>query len=298
MESLIQVRFTPLLLGVTCSPHIAFLKGPATPEEADAFLSAHKPSSATEVPSGWLWVEPDSAKAAKQFHHEARSEAEDKFLAEGAAVVERLTNRCAEIKTTAPVRANKAKGIQSQKQLREEAHERFNTEVKELAFKHNILTGKWLFYVGEEGIDAVWSKIFKAVALADGALIKTGAVHCAKTAYTRKDRVICVYCDNSWDKEAVGRVFRVLVEDLGLSDANTLLGIDSKHESGIRSSLWTKHDFMTKDEIDAALAAKSKAKAAPKKTLEDEIKSGAAEGFDPVSDSDEGEPAPKKAKKA
>lgn len=55
---------------------------------------------------------------------------------------------------------------------------------------------------------------------------------------------------------------------------------------------------MTKDEIDAALAANSKAKAAPKKTLEDEIKSGAAEGFDPVSDSDEGEPAPKKAKKA
>ncbi len=74
------------------------LKGPATPEEADAFLSAHKPSSATEVPSGWLWVEHDSAKAAEQFHHEARSEAEDKFLAKGAAVVERLTNRCTEIK--------------------------------------------------------------------------------------------------------------------------------------------------------------------------------------------------------
>ncbi len=33
------------------------------------------------------------------------------------------------------MRANKAKGIQSQKQLREEAHERFNAEVKELAFE-------------------------------------------------------------------------------------------------------------------------------------------------------------------
>lgn len=37
-----------------------------------------------------------------------------------------------------------------------------------------------------------------------------------ETADTRKDRVICVYCDNSWDKEAVGRVFKVLVQDLSL----------------------------------------------------------------------------------
>lgn len=81
-------------------------------------------------------------------------------------------------------------------------------------------------------------------------------------------RVICVYCDDSWDREAVGKVFKVLVEDLNLvsgaykvsflrstyrprarsshvtvpiqCDANTILGIDSKHASGIRSSLWVK----------------------------------------------------------
>lgn len=45
--------------------------------------------------------------------------------------------------------------------------------------------------VGEEGIDAVWSKIVKAVALADGALIKTGAVHCAKVSCSPGD-------SNSW----------------------------------------------------------------------------------------------------
>lgn len=80
--------------------------------------------------------------------------------------------------------------------------------------------------------------------------------------------MICVYCDDSWDREAVGKVFKVLVEELNLvssaykvsslgrfsaprgesshknkrmqCDANTILGIDSKHASGIRSSLWVK----------------------------------------------------------
>lgn len=59
--------------------------------------------------------------------------------------------------------------------------------------------------------------------------------------------VICVYCDDSWDKEGVKAAFVALVKDLGLvsqaykCDANTILGIDSKHPSKIKSSLYGKN---------------------------------------------------------
>lgn len=59
-----------------------------------------------------------------------------------------------------------------------------------------------------------------------------------------------------------------------------------------------QNDFMTKEEIDEVFARASKAKSAPKKTLEQEVSSGAADGFDPVSDSEDEEPVRKKAKKA
>lgn len=59
-----------------------------------------------------------------------------------------------------------------------------------------------------------------------------------------------------------------------------------------------QHDFMTKEDIDEVFARASKAKSAPKKTLEQEVSSGAADGFDPVSDSEDEEPVRKKAKKA
>lgn len=54
---------------------------------------------------------------------------------------------------------------------------------------------------------------------------------------------------------------------------------------------------MTKEEIDEVFARASKAKSAPKKTLEQEVSTGAADGFDPVSDSEDDEPVRKKAKK-
>lgn len=59
-----------------------------------------------------------------------------------------------------------------------------------------------------------------------------------------------------------------------------------------------QNDFMTKEEIDESLARGSKAKSAKKKTLEEEVKSGAADGFDPVSDSEDEAPPRKKTKKA
>lgn len=103
----------------------------------------------------------------------------------------------------APVRANKKLGIKSQKEresfrprlpyrrahllvhfstVREAAHETFNADVKELAQKHGVLSGKWLLYPGPEGVDSTWAKVVNALAKADGALARTGSVHCAKVS--------------------------------------------------------------------------------------------------------------------
>lgn len=58
--------------------------------------------------------------------------------------------------------------------------------------------------------------------------------------------MICIYCDDSWDKEGVKTAFHALVKDLGLvstaykCDANTILGISSTHPSKIKSSMYGK----------------------------------------------------------
>ncbi|GAA5972119.1 hypothetical protein JCM11641_002505 [Rhodosporidiobolus odoratus] len=295
----------------------ACLVGPSNESEVDDFLSQCKPSANSLSSGPWYWVRlPQAQKGAED---STSKPAEEKaggddvyaaFEAEGQELVEALTEQCAHIKVTAPTRGNKKQGIKSQKELREAEYEKFNTAVEKLAMKHKILTGKWLFYSSSDIIDFTWSKIVKALALPEGSLAKTGSVHTAKvssTASNGEQSVICVYCDDSWDREGVEKAFRALVHEEGLvssaykCDANTLLGIDSKHPSGIRSSLYGKTTFMTQAEIDAAFESKTKKKEVKKKTLEQELEGGAGDGFDPVSENEEEEeerPRKKVAKKA
>ncbi|GAA5846337.1 hypothetical protein JCM9279_001331 [Rhodotorula babjevae] len=293
------------------------LTGPADKDAVNAFLAKHKPSSADISVGPWIWVRlprsDDKHKMADELGEE--DHAYVKVTAEGQPLIDALMERLDEIKATAPARANKARGLRSQKDLREEAHANFKAEIKELAQKHKVLDGKWLFYLSPENVDFVWSKIVHAVVDKDGPLAKTGTVHCAKVATTPlggdgdrgSTHVICVYCDDSFDEEAVGNVFKVLVKDLGQvsqsykPDVLTVLGIDSKHASGHPVSLYKRTTFMTKDDVDAAVEARAnkadaKVKTAKVKTLEDEQASGAADGFDPVSESEDDKPR-KKARK-
>lgn len=192
--------------------------------------------------------------------------------------------------------------------VREETYEQFKADVKELAQKHHVLSGKWLFYPQSENVDFTWSKLVRAIADEDGALAKTGHVHTAKVATTpkiegeRSSFVVCVYCDDSYDEDAVGDVFKVLVKDLSMTsqsfkpDVLTLLGIDSQHPSKLPVSLYKKTTFMTQDELNAQYEASSKAKKAKDKTLDEEVAAGAADGFDPVSESEDEQPRKKKVK--
>ncbi|GAA5941975.1 hypothetical protein JCM3775_004304 [Rhodotorula graminis] len=286
---------------------------PSDKDAIDAFLAKHKPSSADTSVGPWIWVR--LPREGKDKMADELSEEDHRYFALTAAgrlIINGLMERLDEIKATAPVRANKARGLRSQKDLREEAHDKFKDDIKELAQKHNVLDGKWLLRPTPENVDFVWSKIVHAVADKDGPLAKTGAVHCAKVATTpmgeRSTHVICIYCDDSWDEQAAGDVFKVLVRDLGQvsgsykPDVLTVLGIDSKHASGLPVSLYKSTTFMIQKEIDAALEAVSKrgdakVKTAKVKTLEDEKASGASDGFDPVSESEDDKPR-KKARRA
>ncbi|KDE04680.1 hypothetical protein MVLG_04904 [Microbotryum lychnidis-dioicae p1A1 Lamole] len=278
------------------------LVGPKT--DTDEFLQRVKPSANNTTGFPWYWVciprskddKEDALKPAEEQSFESRVD----FMEQGQVLVDKLTKDCKHIAETAPVRGNKKTGAKSQKELREIEHAKFNDQVAALAKKYNVLTGKWLLYPTADNVDAIWAKVVNAIAKPDGALAKTGIVHTAKVSTHAEEGqgyVICIYCDDSWDRDGVGKAFKCLVRELGLvssaykSDANTLLGIDSKHSSGIRSSLYGKTDFMTKDEIEQAIEKRKAELEAPAKVPKKLEKEEEEDGF--VTDEDLDEEAPK-----
>ncbi|GAA5867934.1 hypothetical protein JCM8547_003418 [Rhodosporidiobolus lusitaniae] len=289
----------------------ACLVGLSTASEVDSFLSQYAPSKNSLEHGPWYWVQlpqPGAANAKSSKPAEDRVGAEDSFVEEGQKLEQHLRERCEWIKENAPVRGKKKEGIKSQKELREQEYEVFNKGVEKLAKKHNVFSGKWLFRPGGDVVDAWWSKIVKAVALEDGPLAKAGVLtaRVSTTAGEGDQHVICVYCRDSWDDDNVGEVFKTLVSELSLvsmsykCDANTILGIDSKHSSKIPSSLYTKKTFADDKEIEKLLEKNRapKKEAPKKKTLEEEVASGKADGFETDSGSESEEERPRKKAKA
>ncbi|KAM0746795.1 hypothetical protein T439DRAFT_329493 [Meredithblackwellia eburnea MCA 4105] len=296
------------------------LRGPASESDINTYLENAKPSlNKDNVEFGqWYWAY--SEAKSEDAKEEKAEQDKDKLLEEGKKLEDILLKECERIKAEEPVRENKKSGKRSQKQWREDAYKTFNEGVKDLAKECNILSGKWLFFPGPESVDATWSKVVHSLTSADGALHKHAKCNVAKVAANTHNPeagggsadhpiyCICVYVDDSWDKKAVGEVFEILVKELKLHsqsykcDANTILGIDSKHKSGIPSSLWKATDIMSKAELDELKNAKKEestkkfnenAKVAAKKTsAEDEV-----DGFDEVSSSEDEGPKKKKAKK-
>lgn len=90
--------------------------------------------------------------------------------------------------------------------------------------------------VSQELIDANWEKIAQALGTKDGALAKedvpcsvakvastaegTYLIWCATLAWREETKPDpssdSVYCDDSWDKEKVGKLLNVLIKDLGM----------------------------------------------------------------------------------
>lgn len=190
-----------------------------------------------------------------------------------------------------------------------------------------------------EEIDNLWSRI--ALSFESGALSALEGCKTAKVATSNEGigpYVICVYCEDSWDKEAVGNVFRALVTDCELvskaykvdalvsapvfddgekrahEEGQTLLDIDSKHPSKLKTSLYgqkgkflgSRHrgmsvdtdaepEFMTKADVDEHFAS-VKRKREAKNGIAKQLPGDETKGPVYASDSEE-EVSPTKKKK-
>ncbi|KAF9643115.1 hypothetical protein BDM02DRAFT_3104866 [Thelephora ganbajun] len=200
----------------------------------------------------WIWV--------KGSDPSREDTSTDEALEEAAELLKGATTRIEEIKndSSIPVRSNKKTGARSKKELREEAQAEATTKLREIAVRHGYLTGKWLVFASPDKVDAIWNRL--AHSLVSGPLAQTSAF-LSKVSTTPKSpgqhyqHVMCVYLPNIFDKDEVKKVMRVLLRDHGLnlsgvkSDLYTGIHLDSKHASGIPSTIWKNTSLLTEDEI-------------------------------------------------
>ncbi|ELU41987.1 hypothetical protein AG1IA_03985 [Rhizoctonia solani AG-1 IA] len=157
-----------------------------------------------------------------------------------------------------PVRANKKKGLRSKKEIREEVCDcnRSNGEVQ--ATVPGERTDIW----ETVGAYSAFSRIARD--LITGALSKTPAF-CLKVATTPGDvlpnhrYLICLYLPDLYDRAAATELFiqvlRTVCQSTGIrpnsakTDLYTMIGLDSKHPSGIKSTIWNPTDLIPDIEL-------------------------------------------------
>ncbi|KDQ20000.1 hypothetical protein BOTBODRAFT_27407 [Botryobasidium botryosum FD-172 SS1] len=227
---------------------------PSSDSTVEEYVSKYKPSMIQDDGTKpWLWVN-NIHKPDFDAEKEAAAEEEaTKALEETAKRVEEIQNDDA-----IPLRSNKKKGTRSKKELRDEATSQASSRLKEIALKYNHTTGKWLIYAKPDLIDAIWSKL--AVSVASGPLSST-PVFSAKVSTSPKNdagpnyqHVICVYLPNIYDESAAREVLRILVREhstpsAAKPDLYTGIGLDSKHRSGVRSTVWQPKELIDEKEL-------------------------------------------------
>ncbi|GAA5846319.1 hypothetical protein JCM9279_001323 [Rhodotorula babjevae] len=276
------------------------LTGPTDQAAVDTFLSSFKPSRNNDSLGEFTWVRLRREHGADD---DALEERKDKLRRKGRRVLDKLTDRLEEIRSTAPVRATREE--RSQADLRAEARELCIASLVKLAKRYQFASGCWHFSVEQHEIDWKWRNVVEAIVKPDGALAKTGAVHAAKVSAASNHADgkywLGIYCDDSTDKAAVGRVFQVLRADLKMTplhyklDILMLLGLKKRiNPLALPLAYYARHDFMTPEERRAEQDVGTRVKS---RTLEDEQSAGLADGFESVDESDgEEAPPPKRVK--
>ncbi|KZP00490.1 hypothetical protein CALVIDRAFT_277182 [Calocera viscosa TUFC12733] len=221
----------------------------------DQFLSKYKPSMVQDDGTKpWIWVHKDGGSPGKVGADLVEA------IEEAASMLEAATARVEAINNDAsiPTRSNKKTGARSKKELREEVQATLTADLKKLAQEKGVTTGKWMFFAQPESVDGMWSRI--ASSLVKGDLGKTPAwlakVSTSKpTADERAQHLICLYLPDLYDKAAATEVLKVLVGKVGLTpgsakaDLYTHIGIDSKHPSGVRSTVWQVKELLSEEEM-------------------------------------------------
>ncbi|THV05129.1 hypothetical protein K435DRAFT_713703 [Dendrothele bispora CBS 962.96] len=220
------------------------------------FLTKFRPSMVeNDGTKPWIWVQGAESKVVPD-HHTGEIAA----IEEASKLLEEVTARIEEIKNDAsiPLRSNKKTGAKSKKEVREQVQAEAVAKLKEIALKHKYVVGKWLIFAPHDKVDSIWSSL--ATSLVEGPIAETKAF-LAKVATSHpgdnpnQQHVICLYIPDVYDKDSATSIMRVLLRSHGFSlsgvksDLFTLIGIDSKHPSGIPSTIWKNSALMKDSEI-------------------------------------------------
>ncbi|KAI0653979.1 hypothetical protein C8Q70DRAFT_1031378 [Cubamyces menziesii] len=243
---------------------------PKSDTSLQEFLAKYKPSMVqNDGTKPWLWV-----RKVEELPQEEGSEA---AIEEASKLLSEITERVQDIQNDAsiPIRSNKKKGLKSKKELREEVQHEATEKLKDISEKHGYVSGKWLIFAPTDKVDVIWNSI--ATSLVSGPLSSTSAF-LAKVATSPQSEtpnyshLICVYVPDVYDKASITEVMKVLLRNHGMnlmgvkSNLYTSIGIDSKHSSGISSTVWKNTALMKDTEIkalkDEYFAELSSAKAA------------------------------------
>ncbi|KAG1746501.1 translation initiation factor eIF 4e-like domain-containing protein [Suillus lakei] len=223
------------------------------------FLAKYKPSMVqNDGTKPWIWVEASNGKPDTSESGAAAA------ISEAAALLKEVSQRVEEIKNddSIPMRSNKKTGAKSKKEVREKVQADATEKLKDISIKHSYVCGKWLIFAPADKVDAIWFKI--ATSLVSGALASTCAF-LTKVATSpanetpHHQHVICLYIPDVYNKDAVTDVMKVLLRNHGVnlsgvkSDLYTGVGLDSKHSSGIPSTVWKNTSLLADSKIKASV---------------------------------------------
>ncbi|KAL9712034.1 hypothetical protein Ac2012v2_005110 [Leucoagaricus gongylophorus] len=220
------------------------------------FLSKYKPSMVQDDGTKpWIWVQGSDPLEEREANEDGAQEEAEVLLMEITARVKAIQDD-----PLIPARSNKKKGTRSKKELCEEVQAEAIDKLKKIAIKHGYVAGKWLIFAPPEKVDVIWSSI--ANSLVSGPLSTTPA-WLAKVATSPNyelhnfRHLICVYIPDVYDRNTVLEVMKILLRNHGVNlagvkaDLYTVIGIYSKHPSGIPSTVWKNTALLQDAEIKA-----------------------------------------------
>ncbi|GAA5867924.1 hypothetical protein JCM8547_003415 [Rhodosporidiobolus lusitaniae] len=230
------------------------MQAPASHDEITAFLDRYKPF-ANSLEEEYITV---------NLHHDDAGGAgscirvEDKlndevFLTEKDEVKRLLNEGVAWVNTKVP--------LKDRQRRRREVYATFEEEAKQLAKRHGVVGGKWLYFAKQQ-TNSIWTQLVLAAAFEGEPLAETGAVTEVKVTSKRNNKsshAFSICCRDSWDKDAVAKVLDALVVDLGIfpaaykPDIYSALDIYSNGPTGTRSSLYKPLDLMDRAKLENAV---------------------------------------------
>ncbi|GAA5827414.1 hypothetical protein JCM11251_003800 [Rhodosporidiobolus azoricus] len=236
------------------------LIGPSTPADISDFVDEHRPSDNSKGSARFFIVKANEETVLPDAEEPFRSRF-NAFKGEAWGYEQEMVAQCQIIADNAPVRGNKSVGLLSQKALREMEHAKFKYHIHALASKHGINGGAWIAFLN--GKLAWLFSLFPPLILTASLQLKTStalgpvlskrslsrtAVSLQLVRLMRSPFTISIFLEDMTDVVKVETVFRIAVEQCGF----TILGITSKHPSGIAVSTYSRTSFMTTAESSAA----------------------------------------------